>query len=76
MRGRWKDDPDVMFEVAKEAAEEWRIVGQVDKHRKQQYRGKSDSSGAKALNSSKDSHSEDAGFGAEACVDGRDDMRL
>ena len=32
MRAGWTDDPDVMFEVAKEAAEEWRVVKQADKH--------------------------------------------
>ena len=64
MRAGWTDDPGVIFKVAKEAAEEWRIVEQAGKHHKQQFRDKSASSGGKALNSSKDSRSEGARFGA------------
>ena len=54
-----------MFEVSKEAAEECHIVEQADKHRKQQFRDKSASSGGKASNASKYSHAEDARVGTE-----------
>lgn len=33
MRGKWKDDPDAVFEVVRAAATDWRTVEQADKHR-------------------------------------------
>ena len=70
MRAGWKNDPDVVFEVAKQAAEECCIVEQADKHREQQLHDKSASSGGKVSNASKDSRSEGARFGAEASGSG------